>query len=112
MRTLFLLTSLAALALLSACAHSSSASKSSPTPATHPGDIIVSMTTTRGEIVLALDGARAPISVNNFLMHAAKGDYDGTIFHRVIPKFVIQGGGFTPDLKERAKLAEALGSEG
>ena len=95
--------------LISGCAHSGSTHASSAPPATRAGAILVSMTTTKGEIVLELDSQRAPISTNNFLMHAAKGDYDGTIFHRVIPKFVIQGGGFTPDLKERAKVAEAEG---
>ncbi len=70
---------------------------------------LVSMQTTAGEIVLELDPARAPISTTNFLAHAARGDYDGTIFHRVIKSFVIQGGGFTPDLTERAKIDEAAG---
>ena len=67
------------------------------------------MQTTAGEVVLELDRARAPISVANFLMHAERGDYDGTIFHRVIPTFVIQGGGFTPDLKDRGAAAKAAG---
>ena len=70
---------------------------------------LVSLQTSSGEIVLELDPARAPISVNNFLAHASRGDYDGTIFHRVIKTFVIQGGGFTSDLKERAKIDEAAG---
>ena len=67
------------------------------------------MQTSAGEIVLELDRAHAPISVDNFLMHAGAGDYDGTIFHRVIRAFVVQGGGFTPDLQERAKIAEGAG---
>ncbi len=67
------------------------------------------MRTTRGDITLELDAARAPITVANFLAHAEAGHYDGTIFHRVIPKFVIQGGGFTPDLQDRSKLAVAAG---
>jgi cyclophilin family peptidyl-prolyl cis-trans isomerase len=45
---------------------------------------------------------RAPVSVENFLQYAGEGFYDGTIFHRVIPGFMIQGGGFTPDLVEKA----------
>jgi cyclophilin family peptidyl-prolyl cis-trans isomerase len=44
---------------------------------------------------------RAPVSVENFIQYAADGFYDGTIFHRVIPGFMIQGGGFTPDLTEK-----------
>ena len=67
------------------------------------------MQTSAGKITLELDSRRAPISTANFLAHAERGDYDGTIFHRVIPTFVIQGGGFTPDLKERAKMDEAAG---
>lgn len=62
--------------------------------------VIVSMHTTEGEIVLQLDPERAPISVANFLAYAQRGDYDGTVFHRVVPGFVIQGGGHAPDLTE------------
>ncbi len=89
--------------LLTGCA--SSPGDPHPTP-DHP---LVLMQTSAGEIVLELDRARAPISVDNFLAHAARGDYDGTVFHRVIHTFMIQGGGFTPDLKERAKIAEGAG---
>src|SRR5438874_2090294 len=49
---------------------------------------LISMRTTAGDIVLELDPEHAPISVANFLAHAERGDYDGTIFHRVIPTFV------------------------
>ena len=90
--------------LLGACAGTTPRKGEGPVPA-----ILVSMQTSAGEIVLELDRAHAPISVDNFIAHAAKGDYDGTIFHRVIRTFVIQGGGFTPDLKERAKIDEQLG---
>ncbi|MFZ4575715.1 MAG: peptidylprolyl isomerase [Phycisphaerales bacterium] len=69
----------------------------------------VSMRTSEGEIVLELDREHAPISVANFLEHARKGHYDGTVFHRVIPNFVVQGGGWTPELVERAKLDAAAG---
>jgi peptidyl-prolyl cis-trans isomerase A (cyclophilin A) len=58
------------------------------------------MTTSLGDIVLELDPAKAPVTVRNFLAYADKGDYNGTIFHRVHPGFVIQGGGRTPDLTE------------
>jgi peptidyl-prolyl cis-trans isomerase A (cyclophilin A) len=74
-----------------------------------PAPVTILMHTTRGDITLELDQARAPISMANFLAHAETGDYDGTIFHRVIPKFVVQGGGFTPDLHDRSKLAVAAG---
>ena len=71
--------------------------------------VVVVMHTSAGDIFLELDPVHAPISTANFLAHADHHDYDGTIFHRVIPTFVIQGGGFTPDLKERAKADEAAG---
>ncbi len=70
---------------------------------------LVSMQTSLGEVIIELDAERAPITVANFIDHAKAGDYDGTIFHRVIPGFVVQGGGFTPELRERAKLDEAAG---
>lgn len=60
----------------------------------------VEMTTTMGAIVVELDRARAPVSVNNFLSYVDDGSYEGTIFHRVMRDFVIQGGGHTPDLAE------------
>jgi len=54
-----------------------------------------------GKIVIELDYARAPISVHNFVRYAHAGSYNGTIFHRVMPEFMIQGGGFLPDLSEK-----------
>lgn len=57
--------------------------------------------TTMGKITVQLNEKKAPISVKNFLSYVKKGAYDGTIFHRVIPGFVIQGGGLTPNMKER-----------
>jgi peptidyl-prolyl cis-trans isomerase A (cyclophilin A) len=62
--------------------------------------VYVSLDTSKGEIVLELDPEHAPVSVANFLAYADRGDYDGTVFHRVVPGFVIQGGGHTPDLTE------------
>lgn len=57
----------------------------------------VTISTSKGDIVIALDTARAPTTVANFLRYVRAGHYDGTIFHRVIPQFMIQGGGFTAD---------------
>ena len=57
--------------------------------------------TTEGKIVLELDGRRAPVTVGNFLALLDSGYFDGTVFHRVIPDFMIQGGGHTPDLKSK-----------
>ena len=95
---------MACVCFLGACAGTTPRAGDGPAPT-----ILVAMQTSAGEIVLELDRAHAPISVDNFIAHAAKGDYDGTVFHRVIKTFVIQGGGFTPDLKERAKIDEQAG---
>lgn len=57
----------------------------------------VTMKTTKGEIILELDPNKAPQTVANFLEYVDAKHYDGTVFHRVIPNFMIQGGGFTPD---------------
>jgi peptidyl-prolyl cis-trans isomerase B (cyclophilin B) len=61
----------------------------------------VKLDTSHGEIVLELDAANAPATVENFLQYVASGHYDGTIFHRVIRTFMIQGGGFTPDMRQK-----------
>ena len=63
---------------------------------------IVTMTTSMGVITIELDAEKAPITVDNFLAYADSGFYSGTIFHRVIPNFMIQGGGFTPDMQQKA----------
>jgi peptidyl-prolyl cis-trans isomerase B (cyclophilin B) len=55
----------------------------------------------RGVITLELDQEKAPKSVANFLAYVAKGHYDNTIFHRVIPGFMVQGGGFEPGMKQK-----------
>ena len=64
-----------------------------------PARPYVKFETTEGDILLELDGRRAPITVANFLELVDNGYYDGTIFHRVIPEFMIQGGGHTPNLE-------------
>lgn len=61
----------------------------------------VRMTTSAGVIDIELDAKRAPVSTENFLNYVDRGAYDGTIFHRVIPGFMIQGGGFTPGMKQK-----------
>lgn len=62
---------------------------------------VVVMETTKGTIKIELDAAAAPKSAANFLRYVEEGFFDGTIFHRVIPDFMIQGGGFTPDMKQK-----------
>lgn len=61
----------------------------------------VKLATTLGDIVLELDPAKAPRTVDNFLQYVRDHQYDGTVFHRVIDGFMIQGGGFTPELREK-----------
>ena len=69
----------------------------------HQGDkVMVEMTTSKGVIELELDAKNAPITVANFLEYVKSGHYDGTIFHRVIPGFVIQGGGLQSGMAEKA----------
>ena len=65
----------------------------------------VEMTTSAGAIRIELDDARAPKSVANFLAYVNSGHYEGTVFHRVIKGFMIQGGGFAPGLKQKPTLA-------
>lgn len=61
----------------------------------------VTFETSHGEIVVELDAEKAPATVENFLSYVNDGFYDGTIFHRVIPNFMIQGGGFLPDMVQK-----------
>ena len=61
----------------------------------------VRLTTSMGPIVIELDSANAPVSADNFLKYVDAGHYDGTIFHRVIDGFMVQGGGFTKDMKQK-----------
>jgi cyclophilin family peptidyl-prolyl cis-trans isomerase len=64
-----------------------------------------------GTITVALDAEKAPVSVENFLEYLKAGHYDGTVFHRVMPGFMIQGGGYTPEMEEKPTRA-AIVNEG
>jgi cyclophilin family peptidyl-prolyl cis-trans isomerase len=68
------------------------------------GSVVV-LETSLGRIKIGLDAAKAPTTVENFLSYVRAGHYDGTIFHRVIPGFMVQGGGFDADMKERSTRA-------
>jgi len=68
---------------------------------TTEGETLVKIATTAGDITLKLLPDKAPATVENFLSYVDSGHYDGTIFHRVIPNFMVQGGGFTVDLEEK-----------
>jgi cyclophilin family peptidyl-prolyl cis-trans isomerase len=69
------------------------------------GKPVVTLTTSLGVIELELDADKAPVSVANFLEYVDAGHFDGTIFHRVIPDFMIQGGGFTTDFVQKPTRA-------
>jgi peptidyl-prolyl cis-trans isomerase A (cyclophilin A) len=65
----------------------------------------VKLATSQGDIVVELDRDKAPKTVDNFLQYVKAGHYDGTIFHRVIENFMIQGGGMKPDMSEKPTRA-------
>lgn len=77
-------------------------------PSCFPKDVLpdnlfpnVRLHTTLGDIVVELNRNRAPVSTNNFLRYVVEGQYDNTIFHRVVPGFVVQGGGYSETFEER-----------
>lgn len=72
---------------------------------------IVVMDTNFGKIEIELDDKKAPVTVNNFLTYVDARFYDGTIFHRVIDNFMIQGGGFLPGMKEKANKGKSITNE-
>jgi peptidyl-prolyl cis-trans isomerase A (cyclophilin A) len=74
-------------------------------PAAPASAVVVTLETTQGPIVLELDAAAAPRTVANFVQYVKDGYYDGTIFHRVISTFMIQGGGYTKDLSRKTPRA-------
>ncbi|MDE9446081.1 peptidylprolyl isomerase A [Xenorhabdus bovienii] len=65
----------------------------------------VKLVTSAGEIELALDSNKAPITTKNFIEYVNEGFYNNTIFHRIIPGFMVQGGGFTKDMKQKVTKA-------
>ena len=73
---------------------------------------VVELQTTVGKITVELDRLRAPITVNNFLFHVLRGSYAGTIFHRVIKDFVVQGGGYNERFEERPPQAAIFNESG
>ena len=76
------------------------------TAADHPAkNPAILMETSMGNVKIQLDSQKAPISVKNFLDYVKSGFYNGTIFHRVMPGFMVQGGGFTAEMKQKATKA-------
>ncbi len=72
----------------------------------------VKLVTSMGDIVVELYRRRAPITVNNFLHYVDVGSYNNTIFHRVVPGFVVQGGGYTTELDEKVSFGEIFNESG
>lgn len=73
---------------------------------------IVVLETSLGVVEVELNRMRAPINSNNFLRYVLEGEYDGTIFHRVMPGFVVQGGGYTKDIEEKTLHDNVLNESG
>lgn len=69
------------------------------------GHPVIKLQTSLGDIVLELDAEKAPATVENFVQYVKDGQYDGTIFHRVIPNFMIQAGGFDADMTQKETRA-------
>jgi peptidyl-prolyl cis-trans isomerase A (cyclophilin A) len=72
----------------------------------------IKLETTMGDIVIELNRMRAPVTANNFLRYVLAGAYDGTIFHRVMPGFVVQGGGYTETIEEREQFQPIINESG
>lgn len=103
------LSRVAALLLLGLAA-SLSFAQSAPAPTAPPAlappaGPRVALDTSLGRIVLELDPVKAPRTVANFLSYVRDGHYNGTVFHRVVPDLLIQGGAFTPDLQQKPERA-------
>lgn len=105
----FVRTAAALFVAIAAIANSATAQETKPAapsaPTTSAAPVYVSMTTSKGVIYLELNAAKAPISTENFVNYTKEGFYNGTIFHRVIKTFMIQGGGFTADMKQKTTKA-------
>jgi len=105
------------IALLAVASLPAVALAQTPAPATAPkpepqgctakgnAQMKVKLTTSMGPIVIELDKAKAPVSTENFVKYVESGHYNGTIFHRVIPNFMVQGGGFTKDMQQKPTQA-------
>src|SRR4029450_9441231 len=78
-----------------------------PVPATAKGNPMVLISTSQGDIKVELYADKAPETAKNFLAYVNAGYYDNTIFHRVIPGFMVQGGGLTTDMKDKREGQKA-----
>jgi peptidyl-prolyl cis-trans isomerase A (cyclophilin A) len=108
MKVLASLLFAAALLTFASTAQATKAAK----PAATPRNPVVVMDTTLGKITLELNEEKAPITVKNFLRYVDEKFYDGTVFHRVINGFMIQGGGFTKEVATEKPTHEPIKNEG
>jgi len=88
---------LMAVVLMSGCSNK----PGEKTRAVNPGPRKVKLETNMGDIVIELNEKAAPVTVKNFVRYVSEGFYNGTVFHRVMPNFMIQGGGFTAGLRQK-----------
>jgi peptidyl-prolyl cis-trans isomerase B (cyclophilin B) len=103
--TLQLFLALAASVAVLATAQAQTAAKPASSKPTPKGQNMVKFTTNYGAFTLQLDAAKAPKTVENFLQYVRDGHYNGTIFHRVIANFMVQGGGFEPGMRQKPTRA-------
>lgn len=103
MNKLFLLFFITCISAVCFCYAQPEDTKMSKADKAHP---TVLMKTSMGDIIIELYPEKAPITVKNFLQYAQEGFFNHTIFHRVIPNFMVQGGGFTKDMKQKATHAQ------
>ncbi|OQX39112.1 MAG: hypothetical protein B0D91_02435 [Oceanospirillales bacterium LUC14_002_19_P2] len=89
------------LLVITGITHASSPEAATSASQPQTNDVVVDINTSQGTITLNLDKQHSPETVSNFLKYANEGFYDGTIFHRVIANFMIQGGGMTPDMSRK-----------
>lgn len=103
--TSLLILSTALFGTVSCADNTPPANNTKATPDVQTNTTVVVLETNVGDIEITLDAKKAPLTVSNFLKHVNSGHYDGTIFHRVINNFMIQGGGFTKDMTKKAVSA-------
>lgn len=101
-RTFLTVAGLSLLSLSNLISQEAAPAEAPKTAEAGPKPVKITMETSKGIIELELNAEKAPITVENFVSYVTKGHYDGTIFHRVIPGFMAQGGGFTTDMQQKA----------
>ena len=73
---------------------------------------MVKFETSLGDLVIELNRKRAPVTVNNFLNYVVRGEFDNTLFHRIVPGYIVQGGGYAPEYKEKKASRTIINESG